>query len=302
MSEKLKAKINEFKDKLGYSLAAIFYIGIFLFGAYWLSIEVFNWDECIETKKVTAVGGCGLFGTCGVKFEDDTFGQASHPVVGKNVCVDYSAYRISDDSLPMLKKKKPSPNILEICKKGNSFYCGLYGLSLKRKDLDVVAKPYLEIGCTEWLKSKNAKSILIRTCGALGRMAFENKNFKQAKEIYASMCAIDSNKGCLHLGSTEVALGDLNGKERIKKYHDAYGSQFRCLNSNDDSSCYNLACYHSINSDPDMSIYFLTKFLEYTSERDPWKEIDEDPDFNNLRSSDAYTHLKKIRREPSSTR
>ena len=88
--KELSILLNLLKD---FILGGIF-VGFSYFALYWVTIKTFNLDKCIEYKTVRAVGGCSLFGTCGVEFDDGSFGEAKRPVVNLKVCTDYSNYEM----------------------------------------------------------------------------------------------------------------------------------------------------------------------------------------------------------------
>lgn len=44
---------------------------------------------CAHAKIVKRVGGCDLFGICGIEFEDGSSGTATHPAPNQAICMEY---------------------------------------------------------------------------------------------------------------------------------------------------------------------------------------------------------------------
>lgn len=42
--------------------------------------------KCLEAKKAVEIGGCDQYGSCGVKFDDGTFGREYYPAPGQYFC------------------------------------------------------------------------------------------------------------------------------------------------------------------------------------------------------------------------
>ncbi len=68
-------------------LFALLIAGSIIFG---VTITVFSAKtQCYDHSKIQKVGGCDEYGSCGVEYENGTYGKSSFPVVGKEECTKF---------------------------------------------------------------------------------------------------------------------------------------------------------------------------------------------------------------------
>lgn len=79
----------------------------------WLVSIGFGWcsdhlgiKPCTQAKMVKFVGGCDVFGDCGVMFTDGTLGQVRLPAHDQLVCTERSWFARKDDRVEIPERIK----------------------------------------------------------------------------------------------------------------------------------------------------------------------------------------------------
>lgn len=84
---------------------------LFGFAFVWLlgfAADKVKLRSCVESKVIRMVGGCNVFGTCGVTFSDYSHGTAYVPSPGQEICTrrEYMAATDKQITLPELNYEK----------------------------------------------------------------------------------------------------------------------------------------------------------------------------------------------------
>jgi hypothetical protein len=48
--------------------------------------------QCMRYEQIKIIGGCDVFGKCGVGYENGQYGKADNPIIGQTVCVQYRGF------------------------------------------------------------------------------------------------------------------------------------------------------------------------------------------------------------------
>jgi hypothetical protein len=70
---------------MGISILSCLLFGVFGIRAVYIYCTTAR--VCVDERTVARVGGCDMFGVCGVAFRDGTYGQTTRPTPGQKVCL-----------------------------------------------------------------------------------------------------------------------------------------------------------------------------------------------------------------------